>query len=88
MNSNGHFQDPYCRKDFWISRLNAKSRTELEDCLRNFERFATEMENELRVAMSVSRAEVCRTVLHELITAKAENANNPRQGDLFGGQKG
>lgn len=83
MNSNGKFQDPYCKKEFWLNQLSTKSRTELEKCLEDFEQFINELEREFKFAMSPSRTKTCRLTLEELLNEKMRQVKNVNQRDLF-----
>ncbi|MFQ5822899.1 MAG: hypothetical protein ACE5JB_02465 [bacterium] len=83
MTNNGKFRDPYANKDFWLRQLSTKSRSELEVCLVEFDRFATQMEKELRLVMSPSRAEVSREALVELLRSETRHTINSNQGELF-----
>lgn len=83
MNSNGIFQDPYCKRDFWENQLSEKSHSELVECLTDFERFSASIESEYRIVMSASRAKVCLEVLENLIRLRTAETKNLNQGDLF-----
>ena len=83
MNGNGKFQDPYTNKDFWIKQLSTKTRSELEFCITEFDRFAAEVENEYRIVMSPNRAKICREALIELINNETRSNRNANQGELF-----
>ncbi len=85
MKMDANFQDPYCRKEFWINQFYTKSKNELEECIREFTRFSTQLEVEYRLVMSVSRADVCKQVLEELLRKKNSVYKNKNQGDLFAG---
>lgn len=85
METNGNFQDPYCRKEFWINQFCTKSKNELEESIREFTHFSTQLEAEYRLVMSVSRADVCKQVLEELLREKNSVYKNKNQGDLFAG---
>ncbi len=83
MSSNGIFQDPYCKKDFWKNQLSEKSHAELTQCLIDFEKFSAAVENDFRIVMSASRAKVCLEVLESLIQQRTSETKNVNQGDLF-----
>ncbi len=83
MNSNGIFQDPYCRREFWENQLSEKSHAELTECLTDFEKFSVTVENDFRIVMSASRAKVCLEVLENLIRQRTSETKNVNQGDLF-----
>jgi hypothetical protein len=83
MNTDEKYLDPYSNKDFWIKQLSTKSRSELEGCLLEFDRFAAEVENEYRVALSPNRAQVCREALEELLKSETRRTKDLNQGELF-----
>lgn len=83
MHSEGKFQDPFCRKEFWIGQLHGKSKQELEAHLRDFARFSAEAEKEFRFVMTRNRADVCREALEEVLREKTRQGKNKNQGDLF-----
>jgi len=83
MSSNGIFQDPYCKRDFWENQLSEKSHSELTECLTDFEKFSAAVENDFRIVMSASRAKVCLEVLENLIRQRISETKNVNQGDLF-----
>jgi len=83
MDANGRFTDPYCSRDFWRERLQARSRFELEAYLNDFDRLLQEVEQEYRIVMTANRAEVLREALLDLARVAARQAHNTRQGDLF-----
>ncbi len=83
MSSNGIFQDPYCKRDFWENQLSEKSHSELNQCLSVFERFSGTFESEFRIVMSASRAKVCLEVLENLLRKRTAETKNLNQGELF-----
>ncbi len=83
MNTDGKYQDPYSRKEFWVVQLNAKSLAELEQHMIYFDQFINEMEEEYRIVMTVSRRDVCHLGLEEIILLKKQHEKNSRQGELF-----
>lgn len=83
MDSNGIFQDPYCKRDYWENKLSEKSHAELIKCLTDFEKFSVAVENDFRIVMSSSRAKVCLEVLENLIRMRTAQTKNINQGDLF-----
>jgi len=83
MATNDNFHDPFCRKQFWQDQLRTKTKRQIEQCVREFDEFLKQIEHELRVVMSASRAEVCRQVLGELLREKTREYKNKNQGDLF-----
>ena len=83
MNTDGKYQDPYTRKEFWVVQLNAKSRAELEQHMIDFDHFINEMEEEYRIVMTVSRRDVCHRALEEIILLKKQHEKNSNQGELF-----
>ena len=83
MSSNGIFQDPYCKRDFWQNQLNEKSHAELTECLTDFEKSSAAVESDFRIVMSSSRAKVCLEVLENLLRLRTAETKNLNQGDLF-----
>ena len=83
MNTDGKYQDPYTRKEFWVVQLNAKSRAELEQHMIDFDPFINEMADEYRIVMTASRRDVCHLALEEIILLKNQYEKNSRQGELF-----
>lgn len=83
MSSNGIFQDPYCKREFWENQLSEKSHAELTERLTDFEKFSAAVENDFRIVMSASRAKVCLEVLENLIRLRTAQTKNLNQGDLF-----
>ena len=83
MRSNGIFQDPYCKREFWENQLSEKSHSELTQCLTDFEKFSAVVKNDFRIVMSASRAKVCLEVLENLIRLRTAQTKNLNQGDLF-----